>query len=165
VYASGDTRAIEAIIPIMKGFARAHYDLGEFGNGTKTKFVANHLVAVHNVAAAEAISLGTRYELDPATLVKVIGDGAGSSRIFQVRGPFMVNRTWNEAMVTNTVFQKDLKLIADGLQAVRCPAPLFAATLPIYTAAMASGHAEHDTAAVYEVLERMSQAPDDAGKY
>lgn len=164
VYASGDARAIETVVPIMDGFARAHYDLGEFGNGIKTKFVANHLVAIHNVAAAEAILLGTRYGLDPATLVKVIGDGAGSSRMFQVRGPSMVNRTWDEAMITNTVFQKDLKLIVDGLQAVGCPAPLFAATLPVYTAAMASGHAEHDTAAVYEVLERMSQAPVDASK-
>jgi putative dehydrogenase len=164
VYASGDSNAIEAVVPIMKGFARAHYDLGEFGNGTKTKFVANQLVAIHNVAAAEAILLGIRYGLDPATLVEVIGAGAGSSRMLQVRGPSMVNRSWNEAMITNKVFQKDLKLIADGLQTVKCPAPLFAATLPIYTAAMASGHAEHDTAAVYEVLERMSQAPDDAGK-
>lgn len=155
VYASGDTEAIEAFRPIIDGFARSCFDLGEFGNGTKMKFVANLLVAIHNVSAAEAMLLGVRSGLDPATVVKVIGDGAGSSRMFQVRAPSMVDRTWDEAMITNRVFQKDLKLIGEALLAAGCPAPLFSATLPIYTAAVASGHADHDTAAVYAVFERM----------
>ena len=156
VYASGDTRAIKAFRPIFAGFARACYDLGEFGNGTRMKFVANLLVAIHNVAAAEAILLGVRSGLDPATLVEVIGNGAGSSRMFQVRGPSMVNRTWDEAMITGKVFQKDLKLIGEALKDAASPAPLFCATLPLYTAALAAGHGEHDTAAVYEVFERMA---------
>ena len=156
VYASGDTKAIKAFRPIIDAFARACYDLGGFGNGTRMKFVANLLVAIHNVAAAEAILLGVRSGLDPATLLKVIGDGAGSSRMFQVRGPAMVNRTWDEAMITNKVWQKDLKLIGEALKDAGSPAPLFCATIPLYTAALATGHAEHDTAAVYEVFERMA---------
>jgi 3-hydroxyisobutyrate dehydrogenase-like beta-hydroxyacid dehydrogenase len=159
VFASGDADAIRECAPIMAGFSRAHYDLGEFGNGMKMKLVANHLVAIHNVAAAEAILLGVRSGLDAGTLVQIIGDGAGSSRMFQIRGPAMVDRTWDEATITNRVFQKDLRLIGDALTGAGCPAPLFSATLPVYAAAMASGHAEHDPAAVYEVLERMAQAP------
>ena len=156
VYASGNAKAIQESLPIIDGFARVCYDLGEFGNGTKMKLVANLLVAIHNVAAAEGILLGVRSGLDPATVVKVIGDSAGSSRMFQVRGPSMVDRTWNEAMITNTVWQKDLKLIGEALLAADSPAPLFSATIPIYTEALTSGHADHDTAAVYEVLERMA---------
>ena len=34
------------------------YYLGEFGNGSKMKYVANLLVAIHNVSAAEAFVLG-----------------------------------------------------------------------------------------------------------
>jgi putative dehydrogenase len=156
VYASGDAKAIQEVLPIINGFARVCYDLGEFGNGMKMKLVANLLVAIHNVAAAEGILLGVRSGLDPATVVKVIGDGAGSSRMFQVRGPSMVNRTWDEAMITNTVWQKDLKLIGEALLAAGSPAPLFSATIPLYAAALATGHADHDTAAVYEVLERIA---------
>lgn len=160
VFASGDSEAIEKCAAVMAGFSRAHYDLGEFGNGMKMKLVANELVAIHNVAAAEAILLGVRSGLDPDTLVKVIGDGAGSSRMFQIRGPAMVARKWDEATVTNRVFQKDLGLIGEALATAGCPSPLFSASLPVYAAAMASGHAEHDTAAVYEVLERMAQTPE-----
>ncbi len=156
VYASGDEQAIREILPIIDGFSRVCYNLGEFGNGMKMKFVANLLVAIHNVAAAEGILLGVRSGLDPATVVKVIGDSAGSSRMFQVRAPSMVNRTWDEPMIKNAVWQKDLKLIGEALLAAGSPAPLFAATIPLYTAALATGHADHDTAAVYEVLERMA---------
>ena len=80
--------------------------------------------------------------------------------MLQVRGPAMVDRKWDEATVTNRVFQKDLGLIGEALASAGCPAPLFSASLPVYAAAMASGHAEHDTAAVYEVLERMAQSPE-----
>lgn len=156
VYASGDKKALRAFRPIIDGFARSCHDLGEFGNGTRMKFVANLLVAIHNVAAAEAILLGVRSGLDPARVVEVIGDGAGSSRMFQVRGPSMVNRTWDEAMITNQVWQKDLRLIGEALKETGSPAPLFNATIPLYTAALATGHGQHDTAAVYEVFERMA---------
>ena len=161
VFASGNAEAIRELGPVMAGFSKAHHDLGEFGNGMKMKLVANHLVAIHNVAAAEAILLAVRTGLDPATIVEIIGDGAGGSRMFQVRGPAMVARTWGEATITNRVFQKDLRLIGEALVGAGSPAPLFSATLPLYTAAMASGHAEHDPAAVYEVLERMARAPDE----
>src|SRR5271169_1140949 len=158
VYASGDAAAIKEVRPILDGFARACYDLGEFGNGTKMKLVANLLVAIHNVAAAEAILLGARSGLDPATVVRVVADGAGGSRMLEVRGPAMVNRTWDEPTMKNSVWQKDMKLIGEALQAAGCPAPLFSATIPIYAAA-AARHAEDDTAAVYEILERMALNP------
>lgn len=156
VYASGNTEAIRQCRPIIDGFSRVCYDLGEFGNGMKMKLVANLLVAIHNVAAAEAILLGARSGLDPAAIVQVIGDSAGSSRMFQVRAPSMVDRSWDAPMITNTVWQKDLQLIGEALQATGSPAPLFSATIPLYRAALTSGHADHDTAAVYEVLERMA---------
>ncbi len=159
IYASGDAAAIKEVAPVMDGFSRITYEVGEFGNGMKMKLVANLLVAIHNVAAAEAILLGARSGLDPAMIVKVVADGAGGSRMFQVRGPAMVNRSWDEATMKNSVWQKDMKLIGEALQATGCPAPVFTSTIPIYIAATASGHAEHDTAAVYEILERMAQAP------
>ena len=158
VYASGDSAAIEEVRPVIDGFARVCYDLGEFGNGTKMKLVANLLVAIHNVAAAEAILLGTRSGLDPATVVRVVADGAGGSRMLEVRGPAMVTRTWEKATMKNSVWQKDMKLISQALKNAGCKAPLFSATIPIYAEAAAE-HPEDDTAAVYAILERMAAKP------
>jgi len=36
--------------PVLQGFTSANYYVGPFGNGSKVKFVANLLVAIHNVA-------------------------------------------------------------------------------------------------------------------
>ena len=159
VYASGDAKAIKSFAPVFDGFARVRYDVGAFGNGMRMKLVANLLVAIHNVSTAEAILMGERSGLDAATIVKVIADGAGGSRMFQVRGPAMVNRSWGQATMKVSTWQKDMRLISDELTATGTAAPLFAATLPIYNAAMALGHGDDDTAAVYAVLERWMREP------
>ncbi|RYY51010.1 MAG: NAD(P)-dependent oxidoreductase, partial [Comamonadaceae bacterium] len=141
------------------------YDVGAFGNGIKMKLVANLLVAIHNQSAAEAIALGARSGLDPAQVVQVVADGAGGSRMLQVRGPMMVARTWDQATMKVETWQKDMKLIQEALTATDTAAPLFSTCLPIYNAAMALGHAQDDTAAVYSVLEHMMGArPAKAGK-
>jgi 3-hydroxyisobutyrate dehydrogenase-like beta-hydroxyacid dehydrogenase len=156
VYASGDRDAYRRAVPIMEGFARAHYYVGAFGAGSKTKFVANLLVAIHNIAAAEALVLAMKAGLDPATVLKVVADGAGSSRMLQMRGPMMVRGDYSDATMKLEVWQKDMTIIADFAREVGCPTPLFAASAPFYTAALAMGRRAEDTAAVCAVLEQMA---------
>ena len=156
VYASGPKAACRAVAPVMKGFARAHHYVGPFGAGSRTKFVANLLVAIHNVAAAEGLVLAMKAGLDPAVTLKVIADGAGSSRMLQVRGPMMVRERYTDPSVTLSIFRKDLTIIGDFARQLGCPTPLLAATVPIYTAAAATGHEADDTAAVCAVLEMMA---------
>ena len=154
VLASGARPAYARVVPVLEAFARAHYFLGAFGAGSKMKFVANLLVAIHNVSSAEAMVLGMKAGLDPATMVKVLSDGAGASRMLQVRGPMMVEGDYSAAAMKVGVWQKDMKIIGEFARELDCPTPLFAATTPIYNAAMALGFAEEDTASVCAVLEK-----------
>lgn len=164
VYASGPSDQISRLVPVFEGFSKAHFDLGEFGNGMKMKLMANLLVAIHNVSTAEALLLGQRWGIAPSLAVEVLSDGAGGSRMLQVRGPMMENEGWTEATMKVGVWQKDMKLIAQALAEAHVPAPLFNATVPLYNAAMGMGHADHDTAAVFDVLQRMSSPPQAAPK-
>ena len=156
VYASGEAGPIRHMTEVFKGFSRSQFTVGEFGNGMKMKLVANLLVAIHNVSTAEAILFGKQMGLDPKMIVDVVADGAGGSRMFQVRGPMMVNRTWDDATMKINVWQKDMAIIYEALRALSVPAPLFTACIPVYLAAMAQGHAMDDTAAVYAVLEKFA---------
>lgn len=156
VYASGDKKLIGRFKPVFMDCARVVYDVGAFGNGTHMKLVANLLVALHNVSSAEALLFGRRLGLDEMQMVKVLPDGAGGSRMLEVRGPVMAKRQWEEAAMKVEVWQKDMQIISQALKDAQVPAPLFAASVPIYVAAMAQGHALHDTASVYAVLERMA---------
>ena len=159
IYVSGNRAAWRTIIPVLQGFTSANYYVGPFGNGSKMKFVANLLVAIHNVAAAEAMVLGMKAGLDPAQILKVVAGGAGGSRMFQVRGPMMVKGDYSEATMKNEVWQKDMTVIGDFARELDCPTPLFAASAPIYNAAMAMGLGKQDTGAVCAVLEKMAGSP------
>jgi L-threonate 2-dehydrogenase len=153
VFGSGDRAAFKKIIPILNGFSRGHYFIGKFGNGSKMKFAANLLVAIHNISAAEAVILARKSGLDPALAVKVLGDGAGSSRMLQVRGPMMAGRSYLPATVTNEIWRKDMKIIGAFVRQLGSAAPLFAATKAIYNAAIRQGYGKADTASVCAVLE------------
>jgi 3-hydroxyisobutyrate dehydrogenase-like beta-hydroxyacid dehydrogenase len=157
VYASGPRKAYRAAIPVFEGFARSHYYLGPFGNGSRMKFVANLLVAIHNVSAAEAFVLGMKAGLAPRLIYQVAGDGAGTSRMFQVRGPMMVAGRYVKATMTNAMWQKDMKIIGEFAARLGAPTPLFKASATIYARAMRQGFADADTAAVCAVLETMAR--------
>ena len=164
VYASGERAACRRAAPVFEGFSRAHYYVGPFGAGSKTKFVANLLVAIHNVAAAEALVLARKAGLDPALTLKVVADGAGASRMLQVRGPMMVKRDYSNATMKLDVWQKDMTVIAEFAHEIGCPTPLFAATAPFYLAALATRSPDEDTGAVHAVLDGMAMAKLKSGR-
>jgi len=158
VYASGDAQAINGLMPLFADFSRQAHDLGSFGNGMKMKFVANLLVAIHNVASAEAMVLGMKAGLDPAQIFKLIQSGAGNSRVFELRAPMMVEDRYDGDNLTMRVstWQKDMKVIGEYAASVGCPTPLFSASEPIYRAALSTGYADQDTGSVCAVLEAMA---------
>jgi putative dehydrogenase len=156
VYASGDSKTIAKLRPLFASFARQAHDLGEFGNGSRMKYVANLLVAIHNVASAEAMVLGIKAGLDPKRVLELATAGAGNSRVLELRGPMMVKDRYDDATMKISTWQKDMAVIGEFAQRLGCPTPLLSATLPIYAAAMSTGHAMHDTASVCAVLEAMA---------
>jgi L-threonate 2-dehydrogenase len=154
VYASGDGSAIAQCMPLFADFAKQSADLGAYGNGSRMKFVANHLVAIHNVATAEAMILAERAGLDPKMVVDMVGPGAGGSRMFQMRAPMMVEGVYEPATMKVSTWKKDMAIIAEFADDVGCATPLFTLTQPVYTQAMAMGLGDQDTAAVFEVLKK-----------
>ena len=155
-YLSGDDAAKERARPVLSAFTRQQYDLGPFGRGTAMKLVANLLVAVHNAAAAEALLLADRAGLDLQDVLTAVGDGAGGSRMLQIRGPLMAEGRYLPATATVATMQKDNALIAAFAESVASPTPLFSATTVLYRAAVAQDRVQEDTACVYGVLERLA---------
>ena len=153
IYASGDPDSVAKVKPVFAGFSRKLYDVGVFGNGSRMKYVANLLVAINNVASAEAMVLGMKAGLDPRTIFEMISNGAGNSRVFELRAPMMVKndytRSHHEMLRLAEGHGRDRRLRRED---ARSDAAV-SATLPVYAAALKSGHANDDTAAVCAVLE------------
>lgn len=152
VYASGDSAAIASCAELFSDFAKQSADLGAYGNGSKMKFIANHLVAIHNVASAEAMLLAEQAGLDLGQVVEMIAPGAGGSRMFQLRAPMMAERVYAPATMRISTWRKDMAIISEFAEELGCKTPLFTDTQSIYRQAMSMGLGDQDTAAVFEVL-------------
>ena len=156
-YASGDAKAIARLRPVLMGFGRHTFNVGQFGNGSRMKYVANLLVAINNVASAEAMVLGMKAGLDPRMIVDLITAGAGNSRVFELRAPMMAKGRYDDVTMKISVWDKDMRVIGDYARKIRVPTPIFNATKGIYLKAMKSGLGNRDTAAVCAVLEKMAK--------
>jgi len=157
VYASGDKAGFERAAAVFPGFSRANFYLGAFGNGSKMKYVANLLVAIHNVATAEAMVLGMKAGLDAEDIVKVISTGAGNSRVFELRAPLMAKNSYKPATMKNEVWGKDLKIINAFAKALKVDTPLFGRLAALHREVMKQGLGDSDTAAICAVLEKRSK--------
>ena len=152
IFASGDRAEFDRALDLLACLARSVRYVGPFGAGSKMKYIANLLVAIHIAGAAEAIVLGEKAGLDPSTLVEVLAGSAATSRMLEVRGPSMATGAHRTPMMKVDVFQKDLDIIANFAKQSKCPVPLFSASVPLFTAVAAQGMGGEDTAAVVSIL-------------
>lgn len=156
-YLSGaETDDHAAVDPVLADMTRGVYDLGEFGNGIKVKLVANLLVAIHNLSSAEALLLAESSGLDLASALPALLDGAGASKMLEVRGPLMVAGDYDNATARVEVFRKDLRAIQQLADGLNVPTPLLSVTAMIYAAAAGQGLSQQDTACVFPVLKTLA---------
>jgi len=159
IYASGPEAAYRRLQRIFQVFTDNAPHVGRFGDGTRMKFVANHLVAILNVATAESLTFARRLGLDPERVHALVAPspvlGTG---VYRLRGRFMVDRSYLPATMKVEVWQKDMQVIGDMARAVGAPVPLFSNCAALYNAAMALGLAQSDSASVCEVFDAMTGA-------
>src|SRR5579875_2990655 len=151
-FASGERDAFDRVAGVLRALARDVRYVGPFGNGSKLKYIANLLVTIHNLSAAEAIVLGERAGIPADMVLEVLGNSAATSRMFQVRGPMMASRTYEPATMRLEVYQKDIEIIDGFAKSLHCPTPLFSASTPYYERAIERGRGNQDTAAIVTVL-------------
>jgi putative dehydrogenase len=128
--------------------------------------VANHLVAVHTVAAAEALLLVERGGLDVKLAIEVLGLGAGSSTMFKQRAGRMAARQFvDPAPGPVGMLSAYLQPIADlGVEA-SVPTPLFDVAHQVFRRALEGGRSEHDIGCVIELLDdHASHAPHESSQ-
>ncbi len=154
VMASGTQSAFERTRPVFDTIGRATYYLGGFPNGSIMKFIANLLVAIHNLSSAEAHALGLAAGMDPDVVQQVIADGVGSSRIFEIRGPMMAADRYEPPSARLDTILKDATIIREFARSVGSPTPLLDAAVPVYEASQAAGLGGLDAAALLRYLEQ-----------
>jgi 3-hydroxyisobutyrate dehydrogenase-like beta-hydroxyacid dehydrogenase len=157
ILASGERAGVEAMEAVFAGIGRRTHYLGDFGNGSRMKYIANLLVTIHNVSAGEAMAFGMKSGIAPETIYEVLSGSAGSSRMFEVRGPMMVEGVYDRNVTaTQRTMSKDISIISRHAQSIDCATPLFSLAANIHAAAIGMGYEMSDTASVCAVMERLA---------
>jgi 3-hydroxyisobutyrate dehydrogenase-like beta-hydroxyacid dehydrogenase len=157
LYLGGPAELIAACKPVLDAIGPNQFHLGGFGSAVAMKLIANYLLTIHTLAAAEAINLGTRAGFDPKLVADVIKLGAGSSTMFTIRAPMMAARTFTPAPGAFSTLEKYLRLGGEMSKELGCASPLFSAAAPYFFRALESGMGAEDIAAVIKLIEADSQ--------
>ncbi|MBL6958227.1 MAG: NAD(P)-dependent oxidoreductase [Rhodospirillales bacterium] len=153
-FVGGDAAAYERCRPIFASYTANHAHVGQVGDSSKMKFLANYLVYVHTVAAAECMVLAQKGGLDPELVHRVLSSSAGASRMFEVRGRMMADNDYSypDGSIFD-VYRKDAAIITEFAAQVNAPVGLFAAARQTFNAAVALGFGDKELAAVCKAVE------------
>jgi 3-hydroxyisobutyrate dehydrogenase len=152
LYIGGDEDLFEELKPLLEAITAHHFHLGELGSAVAMKLIANTLVAIHTLAAAEAMNLGIHAGFNPHRLAEVIRQGAGNSTMFSIRAPMMASETYLPALGSFNTLQKYLTMGNEMAEQLGCTNPLFTTAAPYFQRAVNDGLGEEDIAAVIKLL-------------
>ena len=152
VYIAGDPKACETAAEVVKGFSDSCTYFGTFGSAIQVKLIANLLVTLNIAASAEAMALAKKTDIDMSLLINAVGSGAGSSRQFVIRAPWMAEGKFLPApgpVSTLSHYFGPIRLMAEELNVAT---PLLDRAIGIYEKAIADGRSEQDVACLVDVI-------------
>jgi L-threonate 2-dehydrogenase len=152
-FASGERDSVEKVAKVLDAISGPWVYTGVFGTGAQLKYIANLLLAVHTVAAAEAMALARRSGLDLELVQKTLDTSIASSAIWTQRGPLMAERRYTPAPGPVATLHPILEQIAGHAARAGLDAPVFAAAKEVFDRALADGRGDQDIACVHDQIE------------
>lgn len=161
IVVGGSGAGLQTARPVLEHLASALTVIGPRpGDGQALKTINQLLAGVHIAAAAEAISLARALDLDPATVIATLAQGAAGSFMLTDRGPRMLEAYDGGAEVRSRIdiFVKDMGIVTAVGRSAHVPLPLAAAAQQLYLLAEAGGLGAADDSSVVTVLSPRVQA-------
>lgn len=155
IMVGGSHAAFEKVRPLFELMGKNITLVGEAGAGQVTKVANQIIVALTIEAVGEALLFASKAGADPAKVRQALMGGFASSRILEVHGERMINRSFNPGFRI-ALHQKDLKLALDGARALGISLPNTATAQELFNACAAHGGAGWDHSAMIRALEMLA---------
>ncbi len=155
-FASGDPDSVAAVSAVLDAISGPWVYTGAFGTGARMKYIANLLLAVHTVAAAEAMALARCSGLDLELVQRTLDNSIASSAIWKQRGPLMAERAWSPAPGPVRTLHPILEQVEDHAAQTGLTTPVFAAAKEVFDKALADGWGDLDIACVHDQVSGVS---------
>jgi len=150
----GEADAVARAKPIFEVLGTTIVHVGPPGAGQVTKACNQLVVAATIEAVAEALLLAERSGVDPAKVREALLGGFAGSKILEVHGQRMLDRTFDPGFRIR-LHRKDARIVEDAAAETGSPIPSFAVVAAQLQRALDDGHGELDHSGLYVELERM----------
>ena len=131
--------------------------VGENGIGQTTKVANQIVVALTIEAVGEALLFASKAGANPSKVRQALMGGLAQSRILEIHGERMINRTFNPGFRIE-LHQKDLNLALQGAKSLGISLPNTATTQELFNSCSANGGGALDHSGLVTALERMSNS-------
>lgn len=158
LFIGGSESLVAQCKPVLEAITAHQFHLGDVGSAVAMKLINNTLVAIHTLAAAEAMNMGARAGFDPHRVAEVLSKGSGNSAMLTIRAPIMAARSFTPAPGPFKTLQKYLDMGAELANELGCSTPLFSTASAYFFRGLEAGMGEEDIAAVITLLEAESTA-------
>ena len=148
VLASGPDSARETVQPILDAIGSTTTWLGEAGQGTRLKLVANSWVLTVVEGIAEALTLAQALGVEPQRFLDVVKGGAMDAPYVQLKGRAMLDGDFTPSFGLDGA-AKDAGLIVDAARAAGADLAVIEAVQRHFARALDAGHGDRDLAATY----------------
>jgi 2-hydroxy-3-oxopropionate reductase len=155
IMVGGPETAFARLQPIFELLGKNITLVGGNGDGQTTKVANQIIVALTIEAVGEALLFASRAGADPAKVRAALMGGFASSRILEVHGERMINRSFEPGFRIE-LHQKDLGLALQGARALSLSLPNTATTQELFNAAAALGGKGWDHSGLVRVLEHLA---------
>ena len=155
IMVGGEESVFAQIKPLLELMGKNITLVGGNGDGQTAK-VANQIIVALNIeAVAEALLFAARAGADPARVRQALMGGFASSKILEVHGERMVNRTFNPGFRIE-LHQKDLNLALSTARVLGVSLPNTATAQELFNSCVAHGGKAWDHSAMVRALENMA---------
>ena len=129
--------------------------VGPVGSGQVAKVANQIIVALTIEAVAEGLLFASKAGADPAKVRQAITGGLATSRILELHGERMIERTFDPGFRIG-LHQKDLNLALDNARTLGLSLPATALAQQLFSACVAQGGAAWDHSAMVKALEALA---------
>jgi len=151
----GPEDAFDRVKPLFELMGKNITLVGGNGDGQTTKVANQIIVALTIEAVGEALLFASKAGADPAKVRAALMGGFANSRILEVHGQRMIDRTFNPGFRI-ALHQKDLNLALSGARELGVSLPNTATAAELFNACVANGGAAWDHSAMVRALELLA---------
>ncbi len=153
----GDAKLLRRVRPVLSAMGSEIFHTGGLGSGHATKALNNYLGAAGTVAGMEALLIGTRFGLDPKTLIAVINASTGKNSTTERKIPQQVFTRAFASGFAHALMTKDVG-IANGIaRQLGVKAPYLENTAKLWRTSLSRLPAGADHTEIYHYLKRLSR--------